>query len=232
MVTLFDNDYTELQQHRYTLAEIHEAFGLDLGLRDYPIFDESYRETLNTRIYEHFRYRRIAAQTPQLFVYYLNRHMNERMPAYNEIYKRLAREDFDPYLTSERTDEGTNRTDTTSEANNVSTSEAKAEATALSRNITSQTPASFMDDPNDPKYMSNLVQGTSESTSDNRGSTTSADTAEGNVAGEFETTSKGRSGYLGDAILSSLATGFLNTDLMVCDMLEPLFMQVWDDQPL
>ena len=146
------------------------------------------------------------------------------MPAYNEVYKRLAKDGFDPYLTSERSDKGTSASLTGSE----STSAANATASALSRTITSNTPASFMDDPTDPKYMSSLTQGTSDTTNDS----TADSSQSGRSQGEWSSSSAGRSGYLGDAILSSLATGFLNTDLMVCDMLEPCFMQIFNDQPL
>ena len=146
------------------------------------------------------------------------------MPAYNEIYKKLASDGFDPYLTAERHDAGNNR----NASESVSGSKSTAEASSLARTTTSNTPASFMDDPTDPKYMSGLTQSTSESDSTTEGSESSS----GKSAGDYIIESSGRSGYLGDAVLSSLATGFLNTDLMVCEMLEPLFMQFWDDQPL
>ena len=224
--TLFDNDVYRLEQHRYTLHELVEGFGLDIWdeARPYPIFDEAYRATLNARIYDHFEYRRVAESTPQLFVHMLNRRMRENMPAYNEIYKRLAKEGFDPYLTSERHDAGNNRSATEAESGSTSSSKAHSLAT----NTTSNTPASYMDDPYDPKYMSSLAQAKSDSDSTAEGN----ESSRGKSAGDYIIESTGRSGYLGDAILSSLATGFLNTDLMVCDMLEPLFMQFWDDQPL
>lgn len=224
--TLFDNDVYGLQQHRYTVRELVEGFGMELwdSERPYPIFDERYRETLNSRIYDHFALRRIAESTPQLFIFMLNRRMRENMPAYNEIYKKLAKEGFDPYLTSEAHTAGNNRS--TTEAESGSTSNSKANA--LSTATTSNTPASYMENPYDPKYMSSLSQNKSDSTSEATGN----ESSRGNSIGDYIIEATGRSGYLGDAIMSSLATGFLNTDLMVCDMLEPLFMQIWDDQPL
>lgn len=216
--TLFDKDIATPDQHRYTLTEIVEGFGLDLWDRErpFPIFDEAYRSTLEARIYDHFAYRRIATSTPQQFVFYLNRRMRENMPAYNEIYKKLAAEDFDPYLTSEAVTQGSQ--------DGTATSNTHATSTGTTLAVNSNTPASFLENAEDPKYMSALAKtdtGT-ESTSDvNSASNTTNDA-----------TTRGRSGYLGDNILNTLASGFLNTDLMVCDMLEPLFMQVWDDQPL
>lgn len=224
--TFIDNDIMSPGSHRFTLCEIVEGFGLELWDTDrpYPIFDEDYRETLNNRIYDHFKYRRIAASTPQQFVFFLNRRMRENMPAYNEIYKRLSAEDFDPYLTSEGASGDNMRTNTKSNT----TAKNSADSTSNGTTITSDTPASFLEQAEDPKYMSSLVQ--AKTTGKNTGDSTS-DTISGSE-GSNESRYVGRAGYLGDNIINSLATGFLNTDKMVCDMLEPLFIQLWDDQPL
>lgn len=69
--------------------------GYDIGLKDYPIFDESYRETLNNKIITHYWMREIGAETAGLFKLYLNRTMSEIMPYYNQLYKS-AQLDFDP----------------------------------------------------------------------------------------------------------------------------------------
>jgi hypothetical protein len=42
----------------------------DLGLKDYPIFDESYRDALNKKILDHFRFREIGFETPARFKFY------------------------------------------------------------------------------------------------------------------------------------------------------------------
>lgn len=225
MVTLFDNAYTRLNDHRFTVREVVEGFGLSLWdtERPYPIFDEDYRAELNQRIYDHFEFRRIAVVTPQMFVFYLNRRMRENMPAYNAIYKKLLTE-TDPFLTASTDSSGENE----SAGHSQSDSKANATSNGLGTNITSNTPASFLEQAEDPKYMSGLVQNKSGTESDSTGSDTSDSTASGNYVGRV----RARTGYLGDSVLSALATGFLNTDLMVCDMLEPLFMQLWDDQPL
>lgn len=59
----------------------------DLGLKDYPIFDEAYRETLNQKIIRHYYFREIGMETAELFKMYLNMTMNEIMPYYNQLYK-------------------------------------------------------------------------------------------------------------------------------------------------
>ena len=91
-----------------------------------------------------------------------------------------------------------------------------------------------MDDPYDPKYMSSLTQAKTDSTStaNSTGNSTSNLNSKSNGARDYIDHATSRVGYLGDAVVNALATGFLNTDLMVCDMLEPCFIQLWNDQPL
>lgn len=61
--------------------------GYDVGLKNYPIFSESHREELNTKILNHFRYREIGYETIHMFIFHLNRKMDEIMPFYNQLYE-------------------------------------------------------------------------------------------------------------------------------------------------
>lgn len=231
LTTLFDNDYTTLDEHRYTLRDVVVAFGLDLGLDTYPIFDEAYRDTLNAAIYNHFEWRRIAASTPQLFVVYLNRRMCEQMPLYNAIYKKILATE-DPFLTNvyENWGDSTGTSDSDSEATETSKSTSHTESDTTS--IYSQTPASYLEDKYDPKYMSNLTHNYGTTDSSSEGETNSNANTSGNTTSDFRTHTRALTGYLGDSVTNAIVTAFLNTDLLVCDMLEPCFMQVWDDMPL
>lgn len=58
----------------------------DLGLKDYPIFDESYRDHLNRKILNHYKFYEIGFETEALFKHYLNTKMDEIMPFYNQLY--------------------------------------------------------------------------------------------------------------------------------------------------
>lgn len=236
MLTFSDNTWTQDYEHNFTLRDICEAFGLDIGLQDYPIFDEEYRPILNQRIYDHFAYREIAADTPQLFIYYLNRRMREYMPAYNWVYREKLKEAFDPFA-SYVTDGSGNSRDTSASTATGKAHEDNTTASSTSSLGTatvSETPATFMNDPTEPKYMSNLTQnkGTSDTTGNSQSDGTTSSDVKGNTASDYINHVTARSGYVGDAVLSALTTGFLNTDLMVCEMLEPCFMQVWNDQPV
>lgn len=84
-----------MSKYTVTLHQLMEN-NFNFEMTRYPIFDENYRNTLNNKILEHYRFREIGFETPQLFVYYLNRTLNEIMPYYNELYKTTLLE-FDPF---------------------------------------------------------------------------------------------------------------------------------------
>lgn len=74
-----------------TLHDCVELYGMDWDetMSDYPIFDESKREWLNARIYEHFAYREIAQETPSDHFRLIRRTMHEMMPALNPMFSAL-----------------------------------------------------------------------------------------------------------------------------------------------
>lgn len=57
------------------------------AMQSYPIFDESYREQLNDKIYHALKYREIGYETPELFCEMLEQWMDLNMPEYNWLYK-------------------------------------------------------------------------------------------------------------------------------------------------
>lgn len=59
----------------------------DFQLTEYPIFDETYRNILNQKILNHYKFREIGFETPALFRHYLKTTLNEIMPYYNQLYK-------------------------------------------------------------------------------------------------------------------------------------------------
>lgn len=69
---------------------------------DYPIFDESYRSVLETKILKHFYLREICAETVGVWKHFLNMRMNEIMPYYNKLYNSELIE-FDPFYDTDLT---------------------------------------------------------------------------------------------------------------------------------
>ena len=64
---------------------IHESHEKVMG--EYPIFDEEYREVLDTKILRHYYTREICEETVGLWKLRLNTRMNEIMPYYNKMYE-------------------------------------------------------------------------------------------------------------------------------------------------
>lgn len=132
--------------------------GYDIGLKDYPIFDESYRETLNNKIITHYWMREIGAETAGLFKLYLNRTMGEIMPYYNQLYKS-ARLDFDPL-------NAYNYVETNMELENVESDGTRTD-TADGKSLYSDTPQGLLDNGAiaDEKYLTSATLNDSSASS-------------------------------------------------------------------
>ena len=77
---------------------------------NFPIFDESYRSVLETKILRHYYTREIGLETVGLWKLKLNTKLNEIMPFYNQLYKSELIEFnplYDVELTRERKIQGT-----------------------------------------------------------------------------------------------------------------------------
>lgn len=223
MLTFVDADQSSPLEHAFTVQEVVEAFGLSLGLSDYPIFDESYRATLNQRIADHFWFRRIAAETPQQFVFFLNRQMREVMPTFNLAYAAVHADGFNPFDTSEGESHSTGSG--TTEGTGSSTSNATSDGTATT--INSTTPASMLTNPEGEQYMDALTKSTT--TGKNTGADSS--TSSGSNTSKSDGSYRGRAGSWAQQLTEAEALRVADIDAKVCDALEPLFIQLWDDTP-
>lgn len=70
----------------------------------YPIFDDEYKPTLETKILKHFYLREISSETVGVWKLWLDATMNEIMPYYNELYKSTLIE-FNPLYDTDITTE-------------------------------------------------------------------------------------------------------------------------------
>lgn len=152
-----------------TLRDVVQLYGNDLwdAARPYPIWDESDREELQAKIYDHFEFRKIAQDTPALFVAYLNRRMREMMPTINPIFEALANEKLDIMATYKTVD------------TNISSSESNSTA----RQIFSATPQAQLSGAKD--YATNLTDNTGQGT--DQGKSTSTHTGSQGQAAEVLT---------------------------------------------
>ena len=202
------------------LRSVDELYDVrKMALSNYPIFDEEYREELNSKILDHYWTREIGQETPQLFFRYLRRKMNEIMPMYNEYYKS-ARFKYDPMNTMDM------RTITRGENDSHQTSENNSESTSLgksdSRTVGSTYPQSALSGSED--Y--------ADSSTDTTGTTTGTEGASGTASAEARARSIGDShsygrSQSGMSIVQEFRDTIINVDMMIIDELEPMFMQIF-----
>ena len=226
--------------------------GFDIGLKDYPIFDENYRKELNRKIINHYYFREIGFETPALFRHYINMFMAENMPYFNQLY-RSALIEFNPLnnidiaetesKTGNKNDDFSGTvTGTKSESGESSkTDESTATETAEGLAVYSDTPQGLLSigDIKTQTYASNANA--------TDGTTTGTETAESSAA--YETTGetsnvseslnkqdytelilKTRKGNRGEnpaEMIKKFRETFLNVDKMVIDSLSKLFMQIF-----
>lgn len=174
--------------------------GYDIGLKDYPIFDENYRESLNNKIITHYWVREIGAETAGLFKLYLNRTMGEIMPYYNQLYKS-AQLDFDPLNSY-------NYTETNMELENVESDGTRTD-TADGKSLYSDTPQGLLDNGAiaDGKYL------TSATLNDSSASSTANNLQKRNR--NFEKKVRGNMYHNLSELLKDYRETFLNIDMEI-----------------
>lgn len=197
-----------------------EKVGIDkwqaCGLDTYPIFDESHRETLNSKIINHYYRREIGAESAQLFRLFMSRRMREIMPYYNQLYLSEKLE-FDPLMTMRLETKGKTSTGVESTAESQTHADSSSESVATSSDYP-QTQLSGIE-----SYATSSTK--SEGTSDT--ATTGTETAASDTKGESESVTSGYQGSPSD-MLNAYRETFLNIDLTVITELEDLFMSVWN----
>lgn len=241
-----NDDVCTLDYHRGAIFTVElgslVSNGFDLGLRDYPIFDEAYREQLNGKIIEHYWFREIGLETPGLFKRFLNRKMNEIMPYYNQLYESTLKK-FDPYVNYDLQTTGTTNSDHTEQRNITHdesvTTDAKSTTDSTtdgtSRTLVSQTPQMQLSGHED--YASNITDTASNTTATGSGTQNSTantkldDLMNMNAQNmdEYVTKVSGLTGITNSNALMQFRETFINTDMLVIDELQELFMGIYTD---
>lgn len=157
---------------------------------DYPIFDENYREVLESKILRHFYTREIGLETYGLWHLKLNTKMNEIMPYYNklyvsEMYEKLPIEDVDYYedlmgsrTGKENTDGGSQSANQSAVNENGSDSRTTTDnGSTSSHNIERfhDTPQGRLNDLTNSEYLTNMTQDDGSGTSQNARNTMGSD---------------------------------------------------------
>lgn len=180
--------------------------GIDIGLRNYPIFDEAHRNILNRKLIEHYWMDEIGSETIQLFVFRLNRNMNEIMPYYNELYKSALIE-FNPL-------EGYNLTEILSETEkNNSNANANGTSSGNGKNLFNDTPQNAIGqgDILSQKYATNI-------TLDETKTETTSNTNSNSQRGREEMrTTKGSQYHNPSELLKTYRETILNIDMLIIE---------------
>lgn len=191
----------------------------DIGLNDYPIFDEKYRPLLNKKITDHFMMREIGAESIELFRLYISRKMNEIMPLYNQFYLS-ERHKFDPFQTvSLRT---FTQGDTETDEDRDGTSGTGSSTGSKSRATASETPQTRLAGDGDYATAINDAVGETHIKSDAVENSKSKSKQKANS----DSSTEGYQALPADLLLSFRQT-FINVDVDIIKELEPFFMLVW-----
>lgn len=231
---------------RYTIELRYLIEGnYDLGLKDYPIFDDSYREQLNNKIIQHYYFREIGFETEALFKNRLNQKMNEIMPYYNQMYES-SKLKIDPLSTidleevfsrkSKTTGEGTSSTSGTGNNTNNFNSTDTTDYGKISKFSdiaqAQTTPNEILND----KYLTSATvddgqdknTNTGTNTSQTESTTSGTSTDKRNLDEDTTLTRKGNNGTASESeLLNMYRETFLNIDMMIIDDLDELFLGIW-----
>lgn len=199
-------------------ANWHAAYD-KLGLADYPIFDETYRETLNNKIIRHYWAYEIGSETSGLFRWNLRDAMFMIMPYYNQMYlSEITAKGIQPLIDHART---ITEDATGTASNNANTS---ATSTSNAQDIFSDTPMSALN-------FDNIKAGNYASTADfTDASTTDTGKSDssGTYANDLARTETGHDKPESELLLLWRET-FVNIDRDVVEdkALRECFMTIW-----
>jgi hypothetical protein len=197
----------------------------DFQMTSYPIFDETYRNTLNNKILGHYYMNEIGLETPALFRFFLNQTLDEIMPYYNTLYMKqpVLIENIDKDVDIEERLQKQTGNSTSSTVSSTSSSTGSEN----SKNLFQDTPQGSLDTTalENQHWATNVTFDNNSTTN----STTDSSTGSGTESGteSYIKTIVGNNGgkYTAD-ILRDLKSYLLNIDMMIIDDLKDLFMGV------
>lgn len=202
------------QTQNMTLYDVL-AFGYDLGLTDWPMWEpktypvgytsgdkaECWRTFINDMLIDHFLFREIGCETVTQFIFYLNRKMRENMPAIGPVFSALEGMDGEGIRRSNKFEES---------GVSVSTGNGTSETHAYA----STNPRQTMVGKDPTEYFDSGTYTTGKTTSDS----------------DSDTQGQGQAwaGYPTDATNRWWA-GVNNALVLVFDACEPCFSHIWKD---
>ena len=210
---------------------------IDLGLKDYPIWNEDYRKTLNKKILDHYMFREIGFETPGMFINRLNTRMCEIMPYYCELYTTTQFE-YNPIYNADYTSEYTKTNKNISQGTGKTTGES---TTSSNSETNTKNKSAHVDTPQDEitvPSIDELTIGTSmdlgSSSGTDKSSGTSSDSSSvssSSTSDDTEVFSQKLQGNYGvkstQAMIQEERDLILNIDMQIISELANLFMCIW-----
>lgn len=186
----------------------------DFGLDDYPIFNETYRNTLNNNILNYYYNSEIGFETAELFKFYLNNTLKLIMPKYNVLYEKQEASIINLMGNVDLAENSTRSN--TNQINTASTS------TNTNKNLFQDTPQGPLDftELENQQWATNYTINKSNIGDNSQSSGTGNET--------YGRTLKGNNGnkYTID-VLDDIKNKFMNIDLLIINELNDLFMGIY-----
>jgi hypothetical protein len=190
--------------------------GNSLSLNNYPIFDENYRNVLNTNIIDYYYFREIGFETVAQFNHYLNNKMNIIMPYYNKIYIATLKEinPLNNYNLTEKYEKineasGNNTTNDSSNSDSLNAFSDTPQGNVSNNEIT------------ELNYLSEATQNKANYKN------TSVSNMKNNATENYIKNTSGTQGIPESEMIRKYIDSLLNVDKMIIDELSDLFMKVW-----
>ena len=214
--------------HTLRLKDVDAITKGHWGLDHYEIFDESYREKLNSRIRREFWLNEIAHETIDIFIWRLELRMDLIMPRYNRMYlAELQNTDpLDGGVGSSRTRQWG---DSSNDGTNTNASNGTGSGTSKGRTVASDTPQTRLAGNGD--YASSL----SDATSENSNKSTSTSSGSTNSRSHYDNNQSSESSQRGSKaqMIAQYRQTLINVDNFIIEELRDLFLGIWDlDHPL
>ena len=206
--------------------------GFDFQLNEYPIFDESYRETLNNLILDNFLMDEIGFETPALFRHFLKTKLNEIMPFYNILYKAQVEmiNNSNPFDNVKLTEELNRTSNQESSSSGSSTSNGTQSSNTQAKNVFQNTPQGDLktNDINNFSYATNITLdgGSGNGATHNEVSDTTSLTGS-NLENYVKTISGNNGKMYNIELMNKALESFRNINTKLLSELEPLFMGVY-----
>lgn len=191
---------------------------------DFPIFQESYRKTLEKKILKHYYRREIGFETVGLFKLYLSTRMNEIMPYYNMLYESFFAKKFNLFdnVNITKTTDGVDVLD----GNKKDTGSVTDDHDGTSWSLYSDTPQGGITGLANNKYLTDATKNTIDTT-DKKTLNTREKTDNTTTRNEKEIIKGKNGGKTYAELLKEYEGVILDIDMMIIRNLSDLFLNLW-----